>query len=226
MLLRRVPGRLQRSSMIQSGMFNRLPDRLVLRILSYLETADILAISQTCKRFETLCWRTPECWRIIHLRGEGSGNKVLKTIFKRLLGQMMDPSLSFIERVHVSNGCKLSDKSLGVLSRRCPELTHLQVQHSNEIIDSGVMEILNKCNNLQHLDLTGCVQVANLCIGREIIQRHFPLAYLDLTDCVSINDCSLQNIVRHCPSLVFLYLRRCTQITGMLSELHSRFGNI
>lgn len=88
---------------LQSGMFNRLPDGIVLRILSFLETPDLLKCAQTCKRFESLCWNTRENWRIIHLRNEGRGDKVLKVIFKRLLGgmggPMMDPSLPFIERV-------------------------------------------------------------------------------------------------------------------------------
>lgn len=208
-----VPGMRFNKRHLQSGMFNRLPDGIVLRIFSYLETTELIVASQVCKRFETLCWNTPECWRIIQLKGEVRGDKLLKTIFKRLLGQMIEPSLPFIERVHVSHGCKLTDKSLGVISRRCPELTHLQVQSSNDIYDTGITEILNKCTNLQHLDLAGCLQVANLCAGNEIMQRQFPLQYLDLTDCISIDDCSLSNIIRHCPSLVYLYLRRCIQIT-------------
>lgn len=209
-----IPGMYQkRAPRLQSGMFNRLPDGIALKIFTYLETSDLLMASQVCKRFETLCWNSPECWRTIQLKGDKvPGDKVLRTIFKRLLGgQLMTASLPFVERVHVSNGCKLTEKSLGVLSRRCPELTHLQVQCSNEVYDAGVTEILNKCTNLQHLDLTGCLQVSNIGAG---IQRRFPLQYLDLTDCVSIDDCSLQNIVRHCPSLVYLYLRRCIQITG------------
>ena len=150
-----VPGMRFNKRHLQSGMFNRLPDGIVLKIFSYLETTELIVVSQVCKRFETLCWNTPECWRIIQLKGEVRGDKLLKTIFKRLLGQMIEPSLPFIERVHVSHGCKLTDKSLGVISRRCPELTHLQVQSSNDIYDTGITEILNKCTNLQHLDLTG-----------------------------------------------------------------------
>lgn len=82
---------------------------------------------------------------------------MLKMILKRLLnsGQLIQPSLSFVERVYVGNGCKITDKSLGMLSRRCPELTHLQVHTSGEVTNYGVEEVLYKCTNLQHLDLTG-----------------------------------------------------------------------
>lgn len=214
-----MPGMYQKRR-LQSGMFNRLSDGIALKIFSYLDTADLLTVTQVCKRFEGLCWNSPECWRCITLKGDERGDKILKMIFKRLLSGgsppghlLMDASLPFIERVHISNGCRVTDKSLGMLSRRCPELTHLQVQCCNEIYDSGVAEILNNCMNLQHLDLTGCLQVANICAGHELTQRRFLLQYLDLTDCISIDDCSLQNIVRHCPSLVYMYLRRCVQIT-------------
>lgn len=140
----------------QSGMFNRLPDGLTLKIFSFLDTTDLLVLSQVCKRFESICWNNAECWRTINIKGESvRGDKVLKTIFKKLLSGHLEHTLPFIERVLVSNGSKLSDKSLCLLSRRCPELTHLQVQNSNEILDSGVTEILNKCINLRHLDLTG-----------------------------------------------------------------------
>lgn len=40
------------------------------------------------------------------------------------------------------------------------------------------------------------------------------LQYLDLTDCCAINDEGLKIIVVNCPQLVYLYLRRCVQITG------------
>lgn len=148
----------QKRIRLQSGRFNRLSDVILLKIFSYLETPDLLSASQTCKRFETLCWNSQECWRTIHLRGEFRGDKQVKMIFKKLLvcgGHMLDSTLPFVERIFVSNGCKLTDKSLGMLSRRCPELTHLQVQSSNEIYDSGIVEVMEKCTNLQHLDLTG-----------------------------------------------------------------------
>lgn len=44
--------------------------------------------------------------------------------------------------------------------------------------------------------------------------RRLLLQYLDLTDCCSINDSGLKTIVKNCPQLVYLYLRRCVQLTG------------
>lgn len=44
--------------------------------------------------------------------------------------------------------------------------------------------------------------------------RRLLLQYLDLTDCMAIDDMGLKIVVKNCPQLVYLYLRRCIQITG------------
>lgn len=136
--------------------FNMLNDDLMLKIFSWLDTLELMNAAQVCKRFESLCW-SPKVWRSVHLKGEHIyGDKMLKHLFKRLLaGQMKNPSLNFIERIYISNNCKVTDKGLGALSRRCPELTHLQVQFCGQVSNSGISEVVTKCTNLQHLDITG-----------------------------------------------------------------------
>ena len=44
--------------------------------------------------------------------------------------------------------------------------------------------------------------------------RRLLLQYLDLTDCEAVEDQGLRVIVRNCPQLMYLYLRRCIHITG------------
>ena len=41
-----------------------------------------------------------------------------------------------------------------------------------------------------------------------------PLTYLDMSDCVRLDDLSLRLVVESCPQLQFLFLRRCSLITG------------
>lgn len=48
--------------------------------------------------------------------------------------------------------------------------------------------------------------------------RRLLLQYLDLTDCMAIDDMGLKIVVKNCPQLVYLYLRRCIQITGELQR--------
>ena len=46
------------------------------------------------------------------------------------------------------------------------------------------------------------------------IRRLDHLQYLDLTDCISLEDTGLKMVVETCPQLLYLFLRRCTSITG------------
>lgn len=90
--------------------------------------------------------------------------------------------------------------------------TFLQHVYSTPYINFIILPLRNLliCNNL-----TGCslITTVNLNPGFDP-PRRLLLQYLDLTDCCSINDEGLKTIVVNCPQLVYLYLRRCVQITG------------
>lgn len=65
--------------------------------------------------------------------------------------------------------------------------------------------------------LSGCTQIISIDFNHHLDPpRRLLLQYLDVTDCYSIDDDGLKIIVQNCPQLVYLYLRRCTQITGQL----------
>lgn len=214
--------RLSKNSILVNG-FTQLGDDLCLKILGWVSTDDLWNLSKVSKRFESLCWNA-HLWKKIHFRGTGAGicsaDSQLQKTLKQLLLVHGGPSLPFVEEVHFNNNCKVTDKGLGMLSRRCPELTHLHAQFC-PVTNEGVSEILAKCTNLRHLDLTGCVDVtvaidtANFSASQLPALCRYPLQYLDLTDCVSIDDSSLLAIVRQCPQLVYLYLRRCVQLSDV-----------
>ncbi len=68
---------------------------------------------------------------------------------------------------------------------------------------------------LHHFIFSGCSQITTVNLINQLDPpRRLLLQYLDLTDCCSINDEGLKTIVYNCPQLVYLYLRRCVQITG------------
>ena len=45
-------------------------------------------------------------------------------------------------------------------------------------------------------------------------RRLLNLQFLDLTDCTSLEDSGLKMIVECCPQLLYLFMRRCSTITG------------
>ena len=66
----------------RTNSFAKLPDSVVLRILSYLSTNDLVRCSRLSRRFYFLSWE-PELWRSVVLAGEEiDADLALKTIFR------------------------------------------------------------------------------------------------------------------------------------------------
>lgn len=60
-----------------------------------------------------------------------------------------------LQRV-ILNGCeRLTDKGLGLLAERCPELLHLELKGCNHVSNEAVFDVMSKCASLDYLDATG-----------------------------------------------------------------------
>ena len=55
------------------------------------------------------------------------------------------------------------------------------------------------------------------------LRRVLNLQYLDLTDCASLEDSGLKMVVENCPQLIYLFLRRCSAITGKNLLINIKF---
>lgn len=138
-----------------SCVFDRLSDDIVLKIFSWLPSSDICRISRVCRRWEVLAWEK-KLWRTITLSGESiSGDKAIRGILRRLCGQNRTGVCSNVHKIFLSDGAKVSDKGLILLSRRCPALTHVQLQGSASLTNNSIHEMVARCANLHHLDVTG-----------------------------------------------------------------------
>ena len=62
--------------------------------------------------------------------------------------------------------------------------------------------------------MSGCGLVSGVGVTTSHLSPHLPLQFLDMSDCSRLDDTSLRLVVESCPQLQFLYLRRCTQISG------------
>lgn len=149
----------------------------------------------------------------------------------------------------LGHGCRLSDRGIELMARRCPELTHLQIQNCFHVSGQSMHHLVTKCTNLQHLDVSGesialslylcgfhdhnetemrliwfsgCTQIGSIDFNHSLNPtRRLLLQFLDLTDCCQLDDVGLKTVVQNCPQLVFLYLRRCTQISGEFQRIIS-----
>ena len=131
-----------------------LPDSVVLRILSFLSTNELVKCSRINRRFYFLSWE-PDLWQSVVLDGDQKTDidLALKTIF-RLLSR--NPAGKHGLSNLVLNGCaRLTDRGLAIVARTCPNLSRLEIQHCVNITSGGLMDLVTKCQMLDHLDVTG-----------------------------------------------------------------------
>lgn len=55
----------------------------------------------------------------------------------------------------MSSCVKLTDRGLQTISRRCPELRHVELRGCIQLTDNGILELVSKCIHLSHLDVSG-----------------------------------------------------------------------
>lgn len=126
-----------------------------MKVFSMLNSYELSICARVCRRFDRLVWK-PELWRTITLAGETlSGDRAVRAVLRQLCGQGTTGACTQVERVHITDGAKITDKGVTLLARRCPEITHLQITQTAGVTNASLNEIVNRCGNLQHLDVTG-----------------------------------------------------------------------
>ncbi len=69
-----------------------------------------------------------------------------------------------LQRIILSGCERLTDKGLGLISERCPELLHLEIKGCNNVSNEAVFDIVSKCASLDYLDVTGKCQHLFVCL--------------------------------------------------------------
>lgn len=144
-----------KKTLSKNNPFDRLSDDLIVKIFSYLYSYDLSVCTRVCRRFESLAWR-PVLWKTLTLCGDtAAGDKAIRTVLRQLCSQGQNHVCNSIERVYLSDGARIADRELMFLARRCPELTHLQIHGCSLVTNPAIYELVTRCINLQHLDITG-----------------------------------------------------------------------
>ncbi|XP_015908575.1 F-box/LRR-repeat protein 7 [Parasteatoda tepidariorum] len=219
----------------KTSQFDRLPDDLIIKIFSFLSSNYLCVCARVCRRWYFLAWE-PQLWTSVCLSSERIHvDRGLKTLFRLLCRDSPTVCLA-VERISLNGCCKLTDKGMFTISKKCPELKSLEVKGCAFISNVGVSEVITRCVNLNRLDLTGCQLVTTLqprlvssdrsdsaldhlsndshhLPPQVIHHRQLYLQFLDLTDCHSLDDFGLKTVARNSPQISHLYLRRCVQIT-------------
>ena len=136
-----------------SNPFDRLSDSVIVHMLSFLTSNELVKCSQLSRRFYFLAWE-PELWQSISLTGEKTDTDLaLKTII-RLLSRNSATKLP-VDTLLLGGCGQLTDRGLAIVARRCPQLRRLEIQHCTNITNGGLMDLMTKCAFLDHLDVTG-----------------------------------------------------------------------
>ena len=136
--------------------FDYVPDGVVVRVLSFLDSGQIVLCSRVSRRFYFLAWE-PELWREIQITGHIDADLALRIIL-RLLSRnnaASRPSSCVVEALSLGGCARLTDRGLAIVARRCPRLRRLEVQYCGNLTNGGVMDLVTKCAYLEHLDVSG-----------------------------------------------------------------------
>ncbi|XP_035207180.1 F-box/LRR-repeat protein 7-like [Stegodyphus dumicola] len=219
----------------KSSLFDKLSDDLILKIFSFLSSNYLCVCARVCRRWYFLAWE-PQLWTSVCLSSEKIHvDRGLKTLFRLLCRDSPTVCLA-VEKISLSGCCRLTDKGLFTIARRCPELKTLEIRGCPLVSDAGIAEVMARCVSILKLDLTGCQQITtiqprslsneisdsvidhpssgSLHVPPQVVHHHqLFLQFLDLTDCHGLEDFGLKTIVRNSPQISHMYLRRCVQIT-------------
>ena len=196
-----------------------LSDDLILLIFSHLDTTSLVVAGQVCRQFYLLAWH-PSLWTSLTLAGDRlDADAAVKSVLTLLSGRHS----SVTTRLHLAGCTRLSDAGLAVIARTCPALTWLDMRACKLVTNTGLAQVVARCSLLHHLDISGCSLVSSLVSGlqphsrgqlRERLSHGLALRHLDLTDCTRLDDQSLRLILEASSNIEFLYVRRCSNLTG------------
>ena len=136
-----------------------LNDGLLTRILVNIRgSRDLARLGATCSRLRTLVWQ-PDLWSHISLGDSPlvASDTALRAILARLVwsSSVQAVGASCVASVSLSRVTRTSDRSLALIARNCPLLTRLELARCRGVTNGGILDLVNRCSRLTHLDLTG-----------------------------------------------------------------------
>ncbi|RHN50349.1 putative leucine-rich repeat domain, L domain-containing protein [Medicago truncatula] len=146
--------------------------------------------------------------------------------------------------IYFGHNSWLSDESIISFASIFPSLQHLELRWCDRISE-GICQVLRRCCNIRHLNLTGCSRVKLLGINFAVPQLEVlnlsdtkvddetlyviskncsGLLKLLLRDCYNVTEKGAKHVIENCTQLREIYLRVCFHLTDKTRELFTRRG--
>ena len=156
-----------------------LNDGLLTRILANIRgSRDLARLGATCSRLRSLAWQ-PGLWATISLGDSPlvASDTALRAILARLVwspASAQGVGATCVRSVSLAGCSRTSDRSLALIARNCPLLERLELVRCRAVTNGGILDLVNRCSKLNHLDLTGKTLLYNLdCQVVKIVKRSF-----------------------------------------------------
>ncbi|XP_025107990.1 dynein regulatory complex subunit 6-like isoform X5 [Pomacea canaliculata] len=119
----------------------------------------------------------------------------------------------------VDGNHRISDDSMRMVGKLCPDLQHIYLTDCQRLTDSTLKSFAN-CRSLTVLNIADCVRISDAGV------RHLTegvctakLRELNLTNCVRVGDLAMVNLHKRCHSLTYLCVNYCEHISEAGIEL-------
>ena len=197
----------------------RLSDDVIVIILRLLTSFDLLVLSETCLRLQSICLQTKSLWTSPYFTNHPMELTEMRRYLKLFNERMRSLTLEgFLKtRGQVVN---ISEAALSEISRNCPQLKTLKLQNFYFHADKITFDLFP--NTLTHLSLSGS-EVVHLPTGSQSyfknIHQILPnLETLDLEKCGWVSNHNLMAICK-LEKLKILILKGCVSIGDCLPTL-------
>ena len=212
----------------------RLPEGIILQILSYLDLTDRTRASQVCKQWHRLC-SDYRFWRKIAFPVEDRYKGVSNKTIKRLLSytdsvhrvDMSSPACRLLNNMalyHIAHSCmnlkelivcgrtKITDVGIKLVVRGCPYLEILEMEMCSRISNRSLKYISKFSPRLKTLNVRGCRRISDAGVV-VIAQKCCDLTSLNISECSKITDVGVKVITNCCPKLKFVSLKSTKNVS-------------
>ncbi|KAI8099049.1 uncharacterized protein BX664DRAFT_377174 [Halteromyces radiatus] len=187
--------------------FQRIPDELQIKILSYLDVQSLLKVTGVCQKWYTLV-HEGSLWQTIDI------TPFYKTIPADQLLKLGIAAGNFLKIANFRGCIQLTGHMLRVLADYCSNIQALYLKDCRGLSTPSISFFLQRVTRLTLLDLSGLETVKNSTL--QIIGQSLPLLEkLNLSWCRNITGQGIQQLVDNggkCHSLQVLKLNGCAMM--------------
>ncbi|XP_075455745.1 F-box and leucine-rich repeat protein 13 isoform X2 [Ascaphus truei] len=131
-----------------------------------------------------------------------------------------------LTKIKVEGNNRITDASIKMISKFCPNLNHFYVADCQKITDIGIKAV-STLKNIIVLNVADCIRISDPGV-RHIVEgpSGTKIRELNLTNCVRISDLSLLRIAQKCHNLTYLSLRFCENVTDSGIEVIGNMASL